>query len=185
MTWADRIPEHKEIAEAIFLELNKSKAFNPSVSFQVLVYLPLEQGAKDKHCLPKPNASSIAGYNEKGVNYFVHSYPAERNLTVFALWENIRKLEAGIVKAVFSSNSNDLCASAKSVIEKAVGRKVFKLDKEGFSSAAVVRCGYEFVWYELGYRYFTAGRTAGDVFELTSHNDGKYNRDCGQTFLFP
>lgn len=70
----------------------------------MLVYLPLDQGAKDKHCLPEPesepNASSAAGYNKKGVNYFVHSYPAERNLTVFALWENIWKEEKDIVDAV-------------------------------------------------------------------------------------
>ncbi|KAH7707974.1 hypothetical protein AAVH_24789 [Aphelenchoides avenae] len=80
-----------------------------------------------------------------------------------------------------SSNSKDLCATATDVI----GSEAFEVDKGGFSSVAVVRCGYEFVWYELGYRYFTSGRTAGGSFVLTSHNDGKYNRKCGQIVLFP
>ncbi|KAH7707973.1 hypothetical protein AAVH_24788 [Aphelenchoides avenae] len=98
MALADRITMHQKIADAIFLELNKSA--DSSVAFQVLVYLPLEKAATDKHCLRTPNVSSIVGYNEKGVNYFVHSYPAVRNHSVADLWENIRTKEADIVDAV-------------------------------------------------------------------------------------
>ncbi|KAH7707972.1 hypothetical protein AAVH_24787 [Aphelenchoides avenae] len=181
MALVDRISAHKEMAKAIFHELTKP-GFNASLSFQVLVYLPLEQGATNKHCLPQPNGSSIAGYNEKGVNYFVHSYSAERNIGLAVSWEKISKREADIVDAVFSSESKDLCTTATCVI----GSEAFDIEKGGFSSVAVVRCAYEFVWYELGYRYFTIGRTAGvKAFVLSSHNNGKYIRNCGQIFLFP
>lgn len=83
-----------------------------------------------------------------------------------------------------STKSNDLCATATSLIKKLIGSESFDVEKGGFWSVAVIRCGYEFVWYELGYRYFTAGRTAGRVYVLTSHNDGKYDSSCGQIFLF-
>lgn len=53
-----------------------------------------------------------------------------------------------------------------------------------FPDVAVVRCGHEFVWYQLAYRFFTAGRTAGTSFELST-GDTAYQRSCGQIFLFP
>lgn len=53
-----------------------------------------------------------------------------------------------------------------------------------FPGVAAVRCGHEFVWYELAYRYFTAGRASGASFELST-NDTEYKPNCGQIFLFP
>lgn len=66
----------------------------------MLVYQPLDRGATEKHCLPGPSNSSIAGYKENGVNYFVHAYPYKRLFAAYALWENIRDKEADIVNAV-------------------------------------------------------------------------------------
>ncbi|KAH7687784.1 hypothetical protein AAVH_40663, partial [Aphelenchoides avenae] len=83
-----------------------------------------------------------------------------------------------------SSETQNLCKAAKDEIEKAVNKKVFGL-KDWFSGLVAVRCGREFVWYELGYRYFNVGRTAGPKFTLVSTNDGTYNSNCGQAFLFP
>ncbi|KAH7702865.1 hypothetical protein AAVH_29971 [Aphelenchoides avenae] len=137
------------------------------------------------HCLLKPTRTSIQGINEGGVDYFVQFYTPERGNVLNSIWQRIKGMEAHIVNTVFSSRAKNLCtktwevitAVAKNALDGHAGSEVF--------SFAAVRCGYEFVWYQLAYRYFTVGRTAGSNYTLTSRNDNKYNPNCGQIFLFP
>ncbi|KAH7717395.1 hypothetical protein AAVH_15193 [Aphelenchoides avenae] len=49
---------------------------------------------------------------------------------------------------------------------------------------AALRCGYEFVWYELGYRYFPAGYATGKHILLTQGGN-EYTDKCGQIVFFP
>lgn len=52
-----------------------------------------------------------------------------------------------------------------------------------FSAVVAVRCAYEFVWYELGWRYYKAAETTSEY--VLSRYDGEYNDACGQLIFFP
>ncbi|KAH7673293.1 hypothetical protein AAVH_42227, partial [Aphelenchoides avenae] len=80
-----------------------------------------------------------------------------------------------------SPDTKDLCKEAGKKVRDVVAAST---NADCNFSVAAVRCGYEFVWYELIYRYFTAGRAAGASFELST-DDTAYERNCGQIFLFP
>lgn len=55
----------------------------------------------------------------------------------------------------------------------------------GFKALVALKCGYEFVWYELGYRYFPAGYSTGN-YTLSTDVENKYSWKCGgQIILFP
>ncbi|KAH7713729.1 hypothetical protein AAVH_18913 [Aphelenchoides avenae] len=47
-----------------------------------------------------------------------------------------------------------------------------------------LRCGYEFVWYELGYRYFPDGYVTGNH-TLSTQDGNKYSDKGGQIICFP
>ncbi|KAH7702255.1 hypothetical protein AAVH_30592, partial [Aphelenchoides avenae] len=55
----------------------------------------------------------------------------------------------------------------------------------GFSAVAAVKCGRQFVWYELGYRNFAAAGVSNDDYVITSGNVDTYNANCGQIMLSP
>ncbi|KAH7706530.1 hypothetical protein AAVH_26238 [Aphelenchoides avenae] len=132
-------------------------------------------------CMDSENKRHIKDFNSHGVSYFVQYF--ERADDPADIWNDVEEKKAEIVNAVFSSKTSELCQVAKNVIEKAVRRKVFNREL-GFSGLAVVRCGRQFVWYQLGYRYFFVAGSAGDSYELASSN-GAYDANCGQIFLFP
>ncbi|KAH7711296.1 hypothetical protein AAVH_21416 [Aphelenchoides avenae] len=136
-------------------------------------------------CMESNSSRHIKSFNSHGVCYFIqYINTADLSAGLNATWDGIKKKNAEIVDEVFSSETQKLCKAAKDEIEKAVDKKVIGV-KDGFSGLAVVRCGQRFVWYELGHRYFTVGRTAGPSFPLVSANDGTYKSNCGQLFLFP
>ncbi|KAH7717334.1 hypothetical protein AAVH_15282 [Aphelenchoides avenae] len=136
-------------------------------------------------CIESHSKGHIKIFNSHGVSYFIQYFnKSALSAGLNGTWKDIHDKQSEIVDAVFSSETQNLCKAAKEKIEKAVDKKVFDLE-DGFCGLAVVRCGRQFVWYELIYYYFTVGRTAGPSFTLTSANDGTYNPNCGQTFLFP
>ncbi|KAH7722984.1 hypothetical protein AAVH_09456 [Aphelenchoides avenae] len=160
-----------------------SKSRFDGYAFQVLVSLLREKPRTDEYCHTIENNSSVHGYDEKGVNYFVKYYRTENDGCANRLWtQKIQEKATDIVDAVFSTKNKNLCEKAKSDITEFVPTAFS--GRCGFSGVAAVRCGYQFVWYQLGYRYFTVGCTAGTNYTLTSANDGKYNSNCGQLFLF-
>lgn len=72
-----------------------------SVTFQVLVYLPFGEGLKEQHCVVEHALqNSIAGFNEKGVNYFIQSHATSADARVADLWTQIKGLWSDIVDAV-------------------------------------------------------------------------------------
>ncbi|KAH7668201.1 hypothetical protein AAVH_42959 [Aphelenchoides avenae] len=57
-------------------------------------------------------------------------------------------------------------------------------ESSGFTAVIAVRCTNEFVWYELGWRYyFAAATTASDY--VVSRADGEYSNSCGQLIFLP
>lgn len=57
------------------------------------------------------------------------------------------------------------------------------LTEDGFWALAALPCGYNFVWYELGYRYFPAGYATGNH-TLVTKTGNKYSEKCGQIIFF-
>lgn len=47
----------------------------------------------------------------------------------------------------------------------------------------VIRCAYEFVWYELGCRYYEPAATTSEY--ALSRHAGEYNDACGQLIFLP
>ncbi|KAH7711175.1 hypothetical protein AAVH_21534 [Aphelenchoides avenae] len=88
--------------------------------------------------------------------------------------------EQEILDKTFSSPSNSLCKTAANALNDVLGLSV--KDKE--TAFVVVRCGYEFVWYELGYKYFPAANSTSP-YVLTTHANSDYSSNCGQIILFP
>ncbi|KAH7711169.1 hypothetical protein AAVH_21528 [Aphelenchoides avenae] len=93
---------------------------------------------------------------------------------------DLEKYEQQILDKTFSSPSNNLCETAARVLKDLLTLSI----EETESAFAVVRCGYEFVWYELGYKYFPAANSTSP-YVLTSHPISDYISNCGQIILFP
>ncbi|KAH7708211.1 hypothetical protein AAVH_24544 [Aphelenchoides avenae] len=185
--WRDRVHAHQTIAQEIFSNIagKYANGTNPQIAFQVLVYLPYPKDTPGQHCLRSNKTGYFAEGNQKnGVDYFIHYYrnASELNTCLEALWRKIRGNGQEILNAVFSPYTKDMCKEADEKIRGVVASSP-DMDCD-FPGVAAVRCGYQFVWYQLAYRYFTAGRTAGSSFELST-GDTAYERNCGQIFLFP
>ncbi|KAH7678382.1 hypothetical protein AAVH_41719, partial [Aphelenchoides avenae] len=54
---------------------------------------------------------------------------------------------------------------------------------KGFGGFAAVKCGYKFVWYQLGYTYFYAAHSSTKY--KWEKKGGAYDAKCGQIFFFP
>ncbi|KAH7708511.1 hypothetical protein AAVH_24233 [Aphelenchoides avenae] len=81
---------------------------------------------------------------------------------------------------MFSSSSLDVvCETAARALEDELGMSVEQMA----SAFVVVTCGYEFVWYELGYRYYLAAASTSP-YTLTTGQDNVYSAKCGQIVLF-
>ncbi|KAH7706453.1 hypothetical protein AAVH_26329 [Aphelenchoides avenae] len=81
-----------------------------------------------------------------------------------------------------ASNLSKRIEEVEKRFEKDIGGPFLSAD--GFRALVAMRCGYEFVWYELGYRYFPAG-FATDGYTLATKQDNKYKDNCGQIVFFP
>ncbi|KAH7711170.1 hypothetical protein AAVH_21529 [Aphelenchoides avenae] len=93
---------------------------------------------------------------------------------------DLENYEQKILDKTFSSSSNNLCEAATKALED-----VLSLSLNATTSAfSVVRCGYEFVWYELSYKYFPAANSTSP-YVLTTHANSDYSSNCGQIILFP
>ncbi|KAH7699588.1 hypothetical protein AAVH_33305, partial [Aphelenchoides avenae] len=71
--------------------------------------------------------------------------------------------------------SDELCGRLNATLKD--------VNTTAFHGFAAVRCGYEFVWYELGYTYFYAAYSSTDY--KWQKKGGAYDAKCGQIFFFP
>ncbi|KAH7717120.1 hypothetical protein AAVH_15482 [Aphelenchoides avenae] len=70
-------------------------------------------------------------------------------------------------------------------VDFALGDHHWKRQREeaGFSAFVAVKCSYDFVWYELGWRYYTAARTTSEY--VLEKNGGTFDENCGQLIFLP
>ncbi|KAH7721340.1 hypothetical protein AAVH_11196 [Aphelenchoides avenae] len=95
-------------------------------------------------------------------------------------WDRLKK-KAGkkdaVLNHVFAKGNEDLCERLTAALT------ANEVDTRNYGGVAAVKCGYEFVWYELGYTYFYAAHSSTDYkWELKG---GAYDAKCGQIFFFP
>ncbi|KAH7721349.1 hypothetical protein AAVH_11205 [Aphelenchoides avenae] len=90
----------------------------------------------------------------------------DRNVNFFVLYANrILEQDANQTWEKLNENENSKDAVLDDVFAKAV------------------KCGYEFVWYELGYTYFYAAHSSTNY--KWEKKGGAYDAKCGQIFFFP
>ncbi|KAH7706630.1 hypothetical protein AAVH_26144 [Aphelenchoides avenae] len=116
----------------------------------------------------------------KSVNYVVSRRTNDAVGDTISGWDAYKSKENEILEATFSTRATSLAKRIDDV-EKRFGPF---LKKDGFRALAVLRCGYAFVWYELGYRYFPADYATRNH-TLFTQSGNKYSDKCGQIVFFP
>ncbi|KAH7710727.1 hypothetical protein AAVH_21988 [Aphelenchoides avenae] len=169
--WAGRQQYHEEIVNNTVDALSKNMS---NYVFNALAYLPYDR--EDQQCLFPKNKSLNVGY--RNLNFFVLYANKERNAER-ACKDVKNRTAAGdaVLDRVFAKSDEDLCERLKAALSDQT------ININAFGGIAAVRCGYEFVWYELGYTYFYAAYSSTDY--KWEKKGGVYDSKCGQVFFFP
>ncbi|KAH7713722.1 hypothetical protein AAVH_18906 [Aphelenchoides avenae] len=176
-SWKERQSLHEAVANGIVKLFNDS-AKNKGYRYEALAYLPYADN--ERHAFIKlPDNIDVVRNEYASVNYAVARQLSDGS-KVTDQWASIGKNASDILEATFSTRASNLTSRVKDV-EKRFGPF---LKKDGFRSLTALRCGYEFVWYQLGYRYFPAGYATGN-YTLFTEGANKYSEKCGQIFFFP
>ncbi|KAH7715716.1 hypothetical protein AAVH_16897 [Aphelenchoides avenae] len=186
-TWQAREPVHELVANGIVTKLNGS-TYSDGYYFKALAYLPYADDGQHGFLSLPVGAEDVLRNESKLVKYVVSRY---RKRAVHSLdlpranWVALQKKGNEILDATFSTSTSNLSKR----VEEVENRFMKDIDGPflsagGFRALVALRCGYEFVWYELGYRYFPAGFTT-DAYVLTTKQDNKYKYNCGQIVFFP
>ncbi|KAH7698755.1 hypothetical protein AAVH_34148 [Aphelenchoides avenae] len=158
----------------------------PTGNVDGVLYLPYDMSNRRMHCAQAIDYGGYWGSIPEMVNYFVkYTHTAVHAKTMKQKMKpKFAALEASkdsIVKAVFAGNHDNLCERVVVALrDKAVSGSI---EGTGFSAFVAVRCAYDFVWYELGWRYYTAARTTSEY--VLEANDGTFNANCGQLIFLP
>ncbi|KAH7708512.1 hypothetical protein AAVH_24234 [Aphelenchoides avenae] len=178
-TWEKRSKElHRVVTKALDANLtaNYKKCVqfsNKNSTFYSVAMLTFND--KGKSCT-KDNKDSVYGTHEY-VTYLAQPDFGDKLAPYTNLLENY---EQEILDKTFSSPSTNLCETAAKAINDVLKLSLVKKA----SPLAVVRCGYKFIWYELGYEYFPAAYSTSP-YKLESSHDNVYSANCGQIVLFP
>ncbi|KAH7717427.1 hypothetical protein AAVH_15158 [Aphelenchoides avenae] len=158
-SWKDRQGLHEAVANGIVQRFNGPEN-TKNYRFEALAYLPYK-GDERRAFIKLPDNMDVVRSEYASVNYVV-----TRRLSVGSKvtnqWASIGTNANDILEATFSTRATNLTARMKEV-EKRFGPFV---TQDGFRALAALRCGYEFVWYQLGYRYFPAGYATGKLYSL-------------------
>ncbi|KAH7703113.1 hypothetical protein AAVH_29723 [Aphelenchoides avenae] len=131
-------------------------------------------------------AEDVLRNESKSVKYVVSRFPKRADQALIRVkWNAIEEKGNQILDATFSTKASNLAKRIEEVENR------FRKDIDGafllvggFRALVALRCGYEFVWYELGYRYFPAGFATGE-YVLATQQGNKYSSNCGQIVFFP
>ncbi|KAH7717111.1 hypothetical protein AAVH_15473 [Aphelenchoides avenae] len=155
-----------------------------------VIYLPYEIGNRGLHCAHAVDNGSYWGSVGAVANYFVKYSRAAADIQT--LKEKFVALEAKkdrIIEAVFAESQDDLCKQVQFALgdqrskRKRREAESVAMDDTAFTALVAVKCNYDFVWYELGWRYYTAARTTTEY--VLEKNDGTFDASCGQIIFIP
>ncbi|KAH7704320.1 hypothetical protein AAVH_28489 [Aphelenchoides avenae] len=176
--WSGREELHEKIVHNTVDALSKNMRQVETVGyvFNALAYLPYNR--VDQHCLLPKNKSVDVGY--RNLNFFVLYASAKRNAERACKdVKNRTAARVAVLDHVFAQSDGDLCKRLEAALSDQ------KVNINAFGGIAAVRCGYEFVWYELGYTYFHAAESSTPY--KWEKKGGAYDSKakCGQIFFFP
>ncbi|KAH7693100.1 hypothetical protein AAVH_39870, partial [Aphelenchoides avenae] len=137
--------------------------------FKALAYLPFTDDGQHAFMRLPVGAEHVIRNESKLVKYVVSRFPKRADQALIrAKWDAIET----------KGNETEFENRFKTDIDGAF------LSAGGFRALVALRCGYEFVWYELGYRYFPAGFATGD-YVLATKQGNKFKSNCGQIVFSP
>lgn len=155
------------------------------------MYLPYSVRDKMLHCVlnsshDKPGSSLYSKSNYKGASYIIKwTEPPAASAVLNARFTLIRSKGELVWNTIFKEKTDDLCGQVKKATANTEltrkGAVLCSTDDPacgGFTAVVAVRCAFEFVWYELGWRYYEAAATTSEY--VLSRYDGEYNDACGQ-----
>ncbi|KAH7710736.1 hypothetical protein AAVH_21997 [Aphelenchoides avenae] len=174
--WSGREEVHKQIVNETVDALRKNMRQINFVTyvFNALAYLPYDRD--DQQCLFPKDKFADLGY--RNLNFFVLCANATRNAERACKdVKNRTVARDAVLDRVFAKSDEDLCKRLEAALNDQ------KINGNAFGGIAAVRCGYEFVWYELGYTYFYAAESSTDY--RWEKKGGAYDAKCGQIFFFP
>ncbi|KAH7721347.1 hypothetical protein AAVH_11203 [Aphelenchoides avenae] len=139
--------------------------------------LDLPYNRDDQQCRRFPEGKFVdVGYTN--LNFFVLYASNDTKQTADEAWERLKdnvKARDAVLNRVFARSSDGLCGRLDTALKD--------INTTAFHGFAAVKCGYEFVWYELGYAYFFAAHSStGYKWEKKG---SAYDAKCGQIFFFP
>ncbi|KAH7710718.1 hypothetical protein AAVH_21979 [Aphelenchoides avenae] len=166
------------------------KTSNYSGSVNGVLYLPYDTSNSEVHCAHAVDNGSYSGLVDDMAHYFVkYTQNAAVAATMKEKFEALEAKKDRIIKTVFAESQRDLCERVHTALDdqrpKRERREVESdvLEDAEFSAFVAVKCSYDFVWYELGWRYYTAARTTSEY--VLEKNDGAFDASCGQLIFLP
>ncbi|KAH7715715.1 hypothetical protein AAVH_16896 [Aphelenchoides avenae] len=186
-SWEERKGVHERVAKGIVAKLNAS-TYKDGYLFKSLAYLPFGDDGQHAFLSLPVGAEDVLRNESKLVKYVVSRYRQRAVQSLAFLrekWDAIENKGDQILDATFSTSASKLLKRIEEVENRfETDIKGAFLSAGGFRALVALRCGYEFVWYELGYRYFPAGFASGG-YTLGTKQDNKYKYNCGQIVFFP
>ncbi|KAH7717121.1 hypothetical protein AAVH_15483 [Aphelenchoides avenae] len=190
LAWKERPALYEKIIEVVVANLKVDKSIRVDGNgFEGVMYLPYDEADKSLHCAYSGDDGSFNGTIDRVANYFIKfSRNAQDIRSLKQQWEKILADKNTILDSVFSGKDMDLCDRVLSALGKRSQRRkraslADSVESTGFSAFVAVKCSYDFVWYELGWRYYTAARTTSEY--LLEKNGGTFNSNCGQLVFLP
>ncbi|KAH7710738.1 hypothetical protein AAVH_21999 [Aphelenchoides avenae] len=170
--WAGREELHERIVNDTVDALSKNMS---RYVFNALAHLPDDRSDRQCRQFLQDNVVKVEHPN---LNFFVLYANASSKNNSDEAWDKLTDKKDAVLDHVFAKNSNDLCGRFDAAINDN------KVNRENFRGGfAAVKCGYEFVWYELGYTYFHAAYSSTDY--KWQKKGSAYDANCGQIFFFP
>ncbi|KAH7695187.1 hypothetical protein AAVH_37758 [Aphelenchoides avenae] len=186
-SWEARQSVHELAAKDIVAKLSGS-TYNEGYYFKALASLAFTDEGHQGYLGLSVGAEDVVRNDSKLVKYVVSRYRKRADKLQNLLrekWDAIEEKGDRILDATFSTTAFNVSKRVEEVerrFEKEIGGAFLSAD--GFRALVALRCGYEFVWYELGYRCFPAGFATGG-YTLATKQDNKYKYNCGQIVFFP
>ncbi|KAH7715718.1 hypothetical protein AAVH_16899 [Aphelenchoides avenae] len=185
-SWRARQSVHDIVSKGIVKKLDAS-TYNDGYYFKALAYLPFSDDGQHAFMSLPVGAEDVLRNESKLVKYVVSRYRKRAVQSLANLrkkWDAIENKGTQILNAIFSTSVSSLSKR----VEEVENRFMKDIDGPflsagGFRALVALRCGYEFVWYELGYRYFPAGFATGG-YVLATKQDNTYKYNCGQIVFF-
>ncbi|KAH7709036.1 hypothetical protein AAVH_23703 [Aphelenchoides avenae] len=149
------------------------------------MYLPYKTSDRRIHCAYAVTSGNYSGSIDDEANYVVKfTWNVDDAQELKEKFKTLQWSKDRIFEIVFAESHDGLCERILNPPERQRWLDVYdSMGSSGFTAFVAVRCAYDFVWYELGWRYYKAARTTSDY--VLETYDGTFNASCGQIIFLP